>query len=77
MADEVFVAIYKVVRLFKHKTHGWIKWGRFVRCRPIFAKNHVIRHELVRCKGKAGKQDSAMKTALWIDSIDDPLKNKK
>lgn len=57
--------IYKVIRSIKHKKHGWIKTGRFVKCRPEYAKNHVIRHELVRCP--TGKQDSVVET-LWIDS---------
>ncbi len=63
------LAIYKVVRTFKHKKHGWIKWGRFVTCTPEYAKNYVIRRELVR--GKADKQESAIAKALWIDSIPD------
>jgi len=47
-------------------------WGRFVTCTPEYAKNHVIRRELVRCS--AEKQDSALKTALWIDVIPDLYK---
>ena len=68
------LAIYKVVRTFKHKTHGWIKWGRFVTCTPIYAKNYVIRRELIR--GKADKQESAIKDSLWIDVIGDLRKKK-
>ena len=67
-----FLAIYKVVRSFKHKVHGWIKWGRFVCCTPLYAKNHVIRRELIRCSTE--KQESVAKTALWIDSLPDPRK---
>ena len=63
------LAIYKVVRNFKHKKHGWITWRRFVVCTPEYAKNHVIRRELVRCS--AEKQESAIAKALWIDSIPD------
>ena len=67
---EKTLAIYKVVRLFKHKVHGWIDWRRkFVVCTPEYAKNHVIRRELVRCS--AEKQESAIAKALWIDSIPD------
>jgi len=64
-----FLAIYKVVRNFKHKKHGWIMWGRFVCCTPEYAKNQVIRRELVRCS--AEKQESAIAKALWIDLIPD------
>lgn len=63
-------AIYKVVRNIKHKKHGWIILGRFVKCRPEFAKNYVIRRELVRCS--AEKQASVK--ALWIDSVPEPVK---
>ena len=69
---EPFLAIYKVVRNIKHKTHGRIKFGTFVRCTPKYAKNYVIRHELIRCP--AGKQESVIEKALWIDVIDNPLK---
>ena len=65
-----FLAIYKVVRNIKHKTHGWIMWGRFVTCTPKYAKNYVIRHELVRCSTE--KQASVLKSALWIDRVPDP-----
>ncbi len=66
----IFVAIYKTVRNIHLKNHGWVKFGRFVKCRPEFAKNMVIRRELVRCS--AEKQASAFKKALWIDVIPDP-----
>ena len=49
-------------------------WGRFVSCTPEYAKNYVIRRELVRCS--AGKQESAIAKALWIDVIDDLSKKK-
>ena len=68
------LAIYKVVRSFKHKTLGRIKVGRFVTCTALYAKNHTIRHELIRCK--ADKQESAIKDSLWIDVIDDLRKKK-
>ena len=56
--------------MFKHKTHGWITAKRgFVVCTPEYAKNYVIRRELVRCS--ADKQESAIAKALWIDSIPD------
>ena len=72
------LAIYKVVRMFKLKHHGWITNKKFVWCRAIFAKNYVIRHELVRCRSKrSAKQDAAQVNAIWIDTIGDPLKNKK
>ena len=67
---KTFLAIYKVVRTFKHKTHSWIKWGRFVCCTPQYAKNHVIRRELIRCK--TDRQASVLSSALWIDSVLDP-----
>ena len=64
------LAIYKVVRNFKHKVHGWITWrSGFIVCTPEYAKNYVIRRELVRCS--AEKQESAIAKALWIDSIPD------
>ena len=65
--------IYKVVRNIKHRQHGWIKLGRFVECRPEFAKNYVIRREMVRCS--ANKQDSIK--PLWIDSEPKPKAKQK
>lgn len=61
---------YKVVRSFKHKQHGWIKTGRFVKCRPEFAKNYVIRRELVRCSTEG--QESV--ESLWVDILEEPKK---
>lgn len=72
--SEPILAIYKVVRSFKHKTLGRIKVGRFVTCTPLYAKNYTIRHELIRCK--ADKQESAIKDSLWIDVIDDLRKKR-
>ena len=72
--SEPILAIYKVVRSFKHKTLGRIKVGRFVTCTALYAKNHTIRHELIRCK--ADKQESASKDSLWIDVIGDLSKKK-
>jgi hypothetical protein len=67
------ILIYKVVKMFKHKEHGWLKFGRFVKCRPEFAKNYVIRRELIRCF--SDKQDSV--DALWIDNVPEPKEEKK
>lgn len=69
------LAIYKVVRNLKLKHLGRITNKRFVWCRAIFAKNYVIRRELVRCSSKRpAKQDAVQLNAIWIDTIDDPLK---
>ena len=69
------LAIYKVVRNFKLKHLGWMTNKKFVWCRAIFAKNYVIRRELVRCpSNRPAKQDAVQVNAIWIDTIDDPLK---
>ncbi len=73
------LAIYKVVRILKHKPLGWLMTGRFVYCRILFAKNYVIRRELVRCFSPSAKQDAVIVQAkkvkaLWIDSMPDPVK---
>lgn len=62
------VCVYKVTINIKHPVHGWLKLGRFVKCRPEYAKNHVIRRELVRVSSE--KLDSL--NPLWIDSIEEP-----
>jgi len=62
--------IYKVIRNIKHPVHGWLIVGRFVECRPEYAKNHVIRRELVRVS--AEKQDSIRDRLIWIDSQPEP-----
>ena len=66
------IAIYRVTRNIKHKEHGWLILGRFVKCRPEYAKNYVIRRELVRVSPL--KQASVK--ALWIDVFDEPKKQK-
>jgi len=72
------LAIYKVVRNLKLQHLGRIMSGKFVWCRAIFAKNYVIRHELVRCRSKRpAKQDAVLVNAAWIDIMDDPLKKKQ
>lgn len=72
------LAIYKVVRNLKFKHLGWITSGNFVWCRAIFAKNYIIRRELVRCFSKRpAKQDAVEVNAIWIDSIPEPDKNQK
>jgi len=71
------LAIYKVVRNLKFKHLGWIMSGRFVWCRAIFAKNYVIRRELVRCFSKGtAKQDAVKVNAIWIDTEPEPGKKK-
>ena len=70
------LAIYKVVRGFKHLTHGWILPGRFVLCRAIFAKNSVIRHEWVRCFTDEVRKNAKAVNALWVDSMPDPAESK-
>ena len=60
--------VYKVIRNLKHKEHGWLTSGRFVECRPEFAKNYVIRRELARCPSG----DNSSVDALWIDDVPDP-----
>lgn len=69
-------AIYKVVRSIKLVNHGWIKTGRFVECRPVFAKNHVIRRELIRCFA-ASKDSAESVNALWIDTEPNPVQKKE
>lgn len=64
--------IYKVVRNIKHKQLGWIKLGRFVECRPEFAKNYVIRREMVRVSAENTKSLDV----TWIDSKSKPVKEK-
>ncbi len=72
---KTFLAIYKVVRMFKLKHLGRITNKRFVWCRAIFAKNYVTRRELVRCRSKrSAKQDAVQVNAIWIDTMADPLK---
>jgi len=72
------LAIFKVVRNLKLKHLGWITSGKFVWCRAIFAKNYVIRHELIKCPSKrSAMQDAVTVNAIWIDSMPEPKKIKK
>lgn len=64
------VFLYKVLKNTKHRKLGWLMSGRYVKCRPEYARSWVLKGEFFRIT-QSGQENIKY---MWIDDLPEPKK---